>query len=86
MAMLDEHAARSYAIDERGVSTFVTGTIPGYERLDLHAFYKGFRNIELNLAVRNVTNETYIEGADHPGAIAFFGSPTAALFSVKYSM
>lgn len=77
--------ATVYAIDERGVSTFVPGTIPGYERVDLHLFYKGFRKFELNLVVRNITNETYIEGADRPGAIAFLGSPTAALFSIKYS-
>lgn len=78
--------ATFYAIDDRGVSTFNAGTIPGYERLDLHAFYKGIKNVEINLVVRNVTDETYIEGADRPGAIAFFGSPTAALLSVKYSM
>ncbi|MGQ0620485.1 MAG: TonB-dependent siderophore receptor [Panacagrimonas sp.] len=78
--------ATVYVIDDRGVSTFTPGTIPGYERLDLHAFYKGFRNVEINLLVRNVTDETYIEGADRPGAIAFFGSPAAALLSVKYSL
>lgn len=78
--------ATFYAIDDRGVSSFVTGTIPGYQRLDLQAFYKGFRNIELNLVLRNVTDETYIEGADRPGAIAFFGAPTAALFSIRYAM
>ena len=75
-----------YEIADRGVSAFQLGTIPGYKRIDAHLFYKGFRDIEINLVVRNITDETYIEGADRPGAIAFFGSPTAALLSVKYTM
>lgn len=78
--------ATLFAIDDRGVSTFVPGTIPGYERLDLHASYKGFKNVELNLVVRNVTDERYIEGADRANNYAQFGSPTAALLSVKYSL
>lgn len=78
--------ASFFAIGDRGVGTFVTGTIPGYERLDLHAFYRGIKDVEINLLVRNVTDETYIEGADRPGAIAFFGSPVAALLSVRYSI
>ncbi|WP_420466051.1 TonB-dependent siderophore receptor [Panacagrimonas sp.] len=76
----------AYAIDDRGVSTFQTGTIPGYERLDLHAFYKGFKDVEINLLVRNLTDEHYIEGADRRGAYAQFGSPTAMLLSVKYTL
>lgn len=75
-----------YEIADRGVSTYQVGTIPGYKRIDAHAFYKGFRNVEINLLIRNVTDEKYIEGADRPGAIAFFGSPTAAVLSVKYSL
>jgi TonB-dependent siderophore receptor len=75
-----------YEIADRGVSAFQLGTIPGYKRIDAHAFYKGFRNVEINLLIRNVTDEKYIEGADRPGAIAFFGSPTAALLSVKYTL
>ncbi|MGQ0696651.1 MAG: TonB-dependent siderophore receptor [Panacagrimonas sp.] len=77
--------ASVFAIDDRGIG-FQRGTIPGYERVDLHASYKGFKHVEINLVVRNLTDETYIEGADRPGAYAQFGSPTAALLSVKYSL
>lgn len=78
--------ATLYAIDERGVGGFNVGTIPGYERLDLHAGYTAFENVEINLLVRNVTDEFYIEGADRPGSIAFLGSPPAALLSVRYTL
>ncbi|WP_022977340.1 TonB-dependent siderophore receptor [Nevskia ramosa] len=73
-----------FAIDDRGVSTFVVGTIPGYERLDLHAFYKGFRDVQIDLTLRNVTNARYIEGADRNNALAQFGSPTAVLLNLRY--
>ena len=78
--------ASLYAIDDRGVSTWIPGTIPGYERVDLHAFYRGIKNVEINLLVRNLTDEKYVEGADRNNSIAFFGSPTAAMLSVKYSI
>jgi TonB-dependent siderophore receptor len=77
--------ATVFAIDDRGIG-FARGTIPGYERLDLHASYRAIRNVEINLVVRNVTDEIYIEGADRRSAYAQFGSPTAALLSIKYSM
>jgi len=73
-----------FEIDERGVSTWQPGTLPGYERYDLHAFYKGIDDVEINLTVRNVTDEIYVEGADRGTSYAQFGSPTAALLSVKY--
>lgn len=77
--------ASVFAIDERGVGTFVPGTIPGYERFDLHAFYRGFEDVDLALLVRNVTDETYIEGADRANGYAQFGSPRAVLFTVRYA-
>lgn len=76
--------ASAFAIDDRGVSTWSPGTLPGYERYDLHAFYRGWNAMEVSLVVRNVTDEVYIEGADRPSAYAQFGSPTAAMLSVRY--
>jgi outer membrane receptor for monomeric catechols len=37
------------------------------------------------LSVRNVFDERYIEGADRAGAIAFFGSPTAFLLTMRHN-
>jgi TonB-dependent siderophore receptor len=74
--------ATFFAIDDRGVG-FTPGTIPGYERVDLHAFYNGFEGTEISLVVRNITDERYIEGADRPGAYAQFGSPTAAMLTLR---
>jgi outer membrane receptor for ferric coprogen and ferric-rhodotorulic acid len=76
--------ATVFAIDDRGIG-YLPATIPGYHRTDLHAFYHGFENTEISLVIRNVTDERYIEGADRPGAIAQFGSPTAAMLTVRRS-
>lgn len=74
-----------FAIDDRGVSTFIPGaTLAGYERVDLKAFYNGFKPLKFALQVRNVTDEKYVEGADRTGAYAQFGSPRAALLTVRY--
>jgi outer membrane receptor protein involved in Fe transport len=75
--------ATVFAIDDRGVSTFVPGTLAGYERVDLHLFYKGLPQYEFALQIRNVTDERYVEGADRTNAIAFFGSPTSALLTLR---
>ena len=74
--------ATFFAIDERGIG-YLPKTIPGYERTDLHMFYSGFENTEINLVVRNVTDERYIEGADRPSGYAQFGSPTAVMLTVR---
>jgi TonB-dependent siderophore receptor len=74
--------ATLFAIDERGVG-FTPGTIPGYERVDLHAFYRGLDSTEVSLVIRNILDERYIEGTDRPGAYAQFGSPTAAMLTVR---
>jgi outer membrane receptor protein involved in Fe transport len=72
-----------FAIDDRGLSTFSQGMLEGYERFDLNLFYKGLPSYEFALLIRNVLDERYIEGADRPSAIAQFGSPTAALLTVR---
>jgi outer membrane receptor protein involved in Fe transport len=76
--------ATLFAIDDRGVSTFVPGTLDGYERLDLNLFYKGLPSWDIALTVRNVLDERYIEGADRANAYTMFGSPTAFLLTVGH--
>jgi iron complex outermembrane recepter protein len=74
----------TFAIDDRGVSSFIPGAaLEGYERVDLSAFYNGFKDITIALQARNVFNERYVEGADRTGAYAQFGSPTAVLATVR---
>lgn len=75
--------ATVFAIDDRGVSTFSRGMLDGYERVDLNLFYKGVPSWEFALLIRNVLDERYVEAADRPGAYAQFGSPTAALLTVR---
>lgn len=77
--------ASLFAVPERGLSTWQRGTLDGYERVDLHVFYKGLPAVEFRLLVRNLLDERYVEGADRIGGIAQFGSPRAALLSMRYS-
>jgi len=72
-----------FAIGDRGISTFTAGTLDGYERFDLHFFYNGLPSCQFQLLIRNVLDERYVEGADRTSAIAQFGSPTAALLTVR---
>ncbi|MGH8587149.1 MAG: hypothetical protein ACREWE_13550 [Gammaproteobacteria bacterium] len=75
-----------FAIDDRGLSTFTPGgALEGYERVDLSAFYHGFKPLEIALQVRNIFDETYVEGADRRN-FAQFGAPTAVLFSVRHEL
>lgn len=75
-----------YAIDDRGDSIFVpNSSVEGYERVDLSLFYNGLRNTEIALQVRNVFDETYIEGAGSTSTGAFFGSPTVVLLTVLHN-
>jgi iron complex outermembrane recepter protein len=76
--------ATLFAIDDRGVSTFVAGTLDGYERLDLNLFYKGLPSWDFALSVRNVLDERYIEGADRTSAYGMFGSPTAFFMTLSH--
>jgi outer membrane receptor protein involved in Fe transport len=73
-----------FAIDDRGLSTFSRGTLDGYERVDLNLFYRGLASYDFQLLVRNVLDERYVEGADRGDSIAFFGSPTAVLLTVRH--
>jgi TonB-dependent siderophore receptor len=72
-----------FAIGERGVSPFVPdANLEGYKRVDINAFHN-FEHFRVALQVRNVFDETYVEGADRPGAYATFGSPTAVLLRLE---
>jgi outer membrane receptor protein involved in Fe transport len=73
-----------FAIDDRAVSEFSRGTLEGYERVDLSLSYNGFSDTQIALQVRNMFNEKYEEGSDRPGGFNQFGSPTAALLTVRY--
>ncbi len=75
-----------FAIGDRGVGAFsaTAGTLEGYERVDLSAFYNDFKPFNIQLQVRNVFDEKYVESADRAGAYATFGSPTAVLLTVRY--
>jgi len=73
-----------YAIDDRAVTESSPGTLEGYERVDLQAFYNGLKYLKFALQVRNVFDERYIETIG-PSSFhgAHFGSPTAVLFTVR---
>jgi iron complex outermembrane receptor protein len=59
--------------------------VKGYERYDLHAFYRGLRHWELSLLLRNLSEERYIEQVNSSYAYAhFFGSPRALLLRAEY--
>jgi outer-membrane receptor for ferric coprogen and ferric-rhodotorulic acid len=60
-------------------------SIDGYERIDLHARYKGLRGWDISLLLRNVTDEEYIERVNSAFAYAhFFGSPRAFLLRAEH--
>lgn len=74
-----------YAIDDRGVSTFVPrAKLEGYKRVDLTVFYTDYKPFVIQLHLRNLLDETYVEGADRVGAYAQFGSPRAVLATIRY--
>jgi TonB-dependent siderophore receptor len=72
-----------FAIGDRGLDPSTDTNLDGYERVDLSAFYDRFEHFKIGLQVRNVLDETYVEGADRPGAYAQFGSPRAALLTAR---
>lgn len=52
----------------------------GYERVDLHGFYKGLPGVDLSLQLRNVFDATYIERNNGAyGYGNYFGSPRAVM-------
>ena len=64
----------------------VQANIDGYQRVDLNVSYTGIKNWNMNLLVRNVTDENYIDAANgnlYTGY--YFGSPRAAMFKVTYN-
>jgi len=74
-----------------GMSEWVGGAedevvLDGYERVDLHVFYKGLKQWEFSLQARNVTDEVYIERFRDIESNNYFGSPTAYLLRVEYRL
>lgn len=74
------------SLDDRRVNLYSPELLQGYERIDLHAFYRGWKQVEVNLVVRNLSDEVYIEGADRSSSYATFGSPLAAQLSLRYTL
>ena len=74
-----------FAVDDRPVVAEEPGKIDGYERVDLHAFYNGYENVNMTFQVRNVNNKTYIESLERTGGLNHFGSPRAYLFNFTYN-
>jgi len=59
----------------------------GYERVDLNLSYKAIPGWDINVLVRNVADEKYIESATgYYGAGNFFGSPRAVLLTASYNL
>lgn len=67
------------------IADYAQVDLEGYDRLDLNFSYKGVPDWDINLLVRNVTDETYIESAASRWAGNFFGSPRAMLLTAKYN-
>lgn len=60
--------------------------LDGYDRLDLTLTYTAIPNWDLNLLVRNVTDELYVESASSfLGEGNYFGSPRAVLLTAEYN-
>lgn len=72
-----------YAIDDRGIRN-QDNLLEGYERVDVSLFYNRFENTQIALQVRNVFDKTYVETAYDAAGPASFGSPLAALLTVRY--
>jgi outer membrane receptor for ferric coprogen and ferric-rhodotorulic acid len=74
------------SVGDRIVLTDENLFVGGYERLDLHAFYKGFERWDLSMLVRNVTDETYIERPNSAFLYShFYGAPRSVLLRADYS-
>ena len=59
--------------------------VEGYDRLDLTFNYNAVPNWDLNLLVRNVTDENYLESTtSNTQGSSHFGSPRAVLFTANY--
>ncbi len=76
--------ATYYSISDRSISYSTEQFVDGYERADLNGFYRGLKNWNFSLQVRNLLDKTYVERFRQPGFGNFFGSPRAALLRVEY--
>jgi TonB-dependent siderophore receptor len=74
-----------YAIGDRGVNGR-DAPLDGYDREDVSLFYNGRGGWSFSLLVRNVLDRTYVESSDTANGASFFGSPRAALFTVRRRM
>jgi TonB-dependent siderophore receptor len=72
-----------YAVDRRPVTASSSGTIAGYKRLDLQAFYKGFEPVDFMFQVRNVFDEHYVEALERPNGLNHFGAPRSFMATVR---
>lgn len=54
-----------------------------YQRVDLVGFYRGWENVELQLNVRNLTDEVYVESPGNPESYTQFGAPLTVFASAK---
>lgn len=75
-----------FAIGERQVQDSRDESIDGYKRVDLTAFYNGFKNVKISLYVRNVLNEKYIERPLFSSWRSQYGAPftVAARVQILY--
>jgi iron complex outermembrane recepter protein len=71
------HVGARYSIDADGENVH----LDGYDRFDLHAYYRGIENVDLSFQVRNLLDARYIERDN--GAFGYghyFGAPRSFLF------
>lgn len=54
-----------------------------YQRVDLVGFYRGWENVDLQLNVRNLTDEVYVEAPGNPDSYTQFGAPLTVFASAK---
>lgn len=79
------YGATLVSVGDRIVLTDENLFVDGYERVDLHAFYKGLPGWNFSLLVRNVTDETYIERPNSAFLYShFFGAPRSVLLRADY--
>lgn len=59
-------------------------TLDGYDRFDLHAFYRGIPGIDVAFQVRNVLDATYIERSNGVSGYGhYFGAPLSFLLRAE---
>lgn len=58
----------------------------GFDRTDLNIFYKGLKDWDFSLQIRNVFDDVYVERMRDIESNNYFGSPTAYLLRVEYTL